>query len=518
MCSVGLTHSQLEQLRSELKQQGIGHQGRSRSETDLTRAVHGVGVLQSQLDITHSQAVSIIAATELATPRTVRSAYSSFCSSGSITPPSSDHRGRGNPSHPLHTVEGLPLEAEITVHRRLNEAKATNTYESVPTLQAALLAENGVSTSQASLKRWLKDNDYVWVRKKYMGTMPTAKKNELMRAFVCKYARALREEEAGTAVIVYTDESYIHTSHSNTHCWAHKDDHDVRATERGGKRLIILHAMTKHGMMEVPGSAEENYNDLTHPCLSTGFVFESAGVNDDYHTAIDGKAWVAWLNNRLIPTFKALFPGKKMILVLDNAKYHHARPANWVTPSTMSTLLCRSFFDAHNINTITTPRGDRSVLATVRPTHKASLSEMKQAITAHLAAHPEINTTLPQRAMHTLGWQLLYTPPYRPEVQPIELVWATVKQLVARKSVSNRKTAECRAQTERAFDQLTPDACVARITHCHQYISAWLHTAAADDLQQYANFKDLVDRLPDSGVRISTESSVIDVELEADDD
>jgi hypothetical protein len=182
--SPGLSHSQLEQLRSELKQQGIGHQGRSRSETDLTRAVHGVGVLQQQLSFSLNQSVNIIAATELATPSTVRSAYSSFCSSGSITPPSSDHRGRGNPSHPLHTVEGLPLEAEITVHRRLSDAKATNTYESVPTLQAALLAENGVDTSQASLKRWLKDNDYVWVRKKYMGTMPTAKKNELMRAFV----------------------------------------------------------------------------------------------------------------------------------------------------------------------------------------------------------------------------------------------------------------------------------------------------------------------------------------------
>jgi transposase len=514
--STGLSHSQLTQLRNELKQQGVGHQGRSHSETDLTRAVHGVGVLQQQLHLSLNQSVNLIAATELATPRTIRTAYTEFSSSGSITPPSSEHRGCGNPDHPLHPdkLEGLPLEAELTLHRHLHDARENNTYESVPTLLAALRQENSHNTSESTLKRWLHSQGYSYGKKRLMGTMPVAHKNQRMRAFVCAYARALREERAGTAVIVYTDESYIHTLHSTKFCWAHESDRDVRGVDKGGQRLIIIHAMTKHGLMEVPGSEEENYNDLTHPCLSAGFVFQSAGVNDDYHTAITGSSWVAWLNNRLIPTFKALFPGKKMILCLDNAKYHHARPANWISPTQMSQLLCRSFFEAHHITHITAQRDDNavslSVTSSAPPNKRAKLPEMKEAIRLHLLSHPDINVTLPQRAMRALGWQLLYTPPYVPEVQPIELVWATVKQMVARQGTSKRKIEECRSQTEKALDQLSADACLARITHCQNYISEWLRTSSADQLQQYKDLDDVIQRLPDSEIKNTTESQLDD--------
>lgn len=32
-----------------------------------------------------------------------------------------------------------------------------------------------------------------------------------------------------------------------------------------------------------------------------------------------------WVNEKLIPTFERLHPGKKMVLVADNAPYHHQR-------------------------------------------------------------------------------------------------------------------------------------------------------------------------------------------------
>jgi hypothetical protein len=35
------------------------------------------------------------------------------------------------------------------------------------------------------------------------------------------------------------------------------------------------------------------------------------------------KGFEWWLENRLFPVFKAKHPGKKMILVMDNASYHH---------------------------------------------------------------------------------------------------------------------------------------------------------------------------------------------------
>ena len=48
--------------------------------------------------------------------------------------------------------------------------------------------------------------------------------------------------------------------------------------------------------------------------------------------------------------------------------------------------------------------------------------QLKQAVWEHLAAHPEIDTTVPQQLMSDAGYELLYTPPYVSDLQPIEMI------------------------------------------------------------------------------------------------
>ena len=45
----------------------------------------------------------------------------------------------------------------------------------------------------------------------------------------------------------------------------------------------------------------------------------------DYHDSINAKNFDEWVKERLVPTFEAKFPGKRMILVLDNAPYVRER-------------------------------------------------------------------------------------------------------------------------------------------------------------------------------------------------
>ena len=143
------------------------------------------------------------------------------------------------------------------------------------------------------------------------------------------------------------------------------------------------------------------------------------------------------------------------------------------------------------------------------------LVELKAAVVAHLISNPGLNTTLPQRAFNAEGWQLLYTPPYVPEVQPIELVWATVKHIVASQSKNDRTVTEARNQTEVAFEQLNADACLARITHCQEFISRWLRTAGADKLSQFNDFEDVVAKLTDAETE-TVEVSIGEDELEVE--
>lgn len=505
LLSSGLTSAQLSQLRDKLRAAGIGKQGATRDEADQLRAIFSVGVLQQRFSFSNDAAIKAVAAVEMATPRTIRCAVSSYASSGTVTPTSTEHRGRGNVNHPLHTIESIPFEGEILLHRHLTDVRQRDTYESSVTLQSALLKELDVKVSQSTVLRWLKNNNYMFRKKRFMGTLPESLKNQRMRAYVAAYARAVREERNGTAVIVYMDESYVHSQHNKKAAWLLNTDlpdaADVKANERGGIRLIIIHAITKDGMLQMPDI--DVSNDLTNEELSCEFIFQSAGVNDNYHSTINGSKWVAWLNNRLIPTFKARYPGKKMILVLDNARYHHARPFDWITPSSMSKKECETFLLHHHIDCITSMRDgveNTFTAATYDKRGKAAptLVEMKAAVAAHLHSHPHLNSTLPQRAMSKEGWQLLYTPPYAPEVQPIELVWGAVKHTVAAQSSNDRTPTETRHQTEVAFEAMTADACVARILHCQQWMSAWLRTAGADELATYTDFEDVVTRLPDS--------------------
>ena len=66
---------------------------------------------------------------------------------------------------------------------------------------------------------------------------------DVKRTYLRDYAEALKKEEAGTHVIVYFDESYIHQNHSTGKSWLRRD-RDGNCINRGtskGKRLIILH-------------------------------------------------------------------------------------------------------------------------------------------------------------------------------------------------------------------------------------------------------------------------------------
>ena len=63
----------------------------------------------------------------------------------------------------------------------------------------------------------------------------------------------------------------------------------------------------------------DHRTDSEHTCEYL-FLKKSTG---DYHGMIKNQNFMEWVDEKLIPTFKARFPDKKMILVLDNAPYHH---------------------------------------------------------------------------------------------------------------------------------------------------------------------------------------------------
>ncbi|CAN0285249.1 unnamed protein product, partial [Ectocarpus fasciculatus] len=175
----------------------------------------------------------------------------------------------------------------------------------------------------------------------------------------------------------------------------------------------------------------------------------------DYHKNMDADTFMKWMEHRLVPAFKRRYPDKQMILVMDNAAYHHGMPEGWAAPlqsskkANLATLreLQENQLDlvAEEVYGINVSR-DGEIKGFALPLDGQEF--------AHYPAGPSkpelqratfrlLETKAPEKLMtraerffkdNDLGY-LLFTPPYCPALQPIELFWAYGKNYVAANNI-----------------------------------------------------------------------------------
>ena len=114
-----------------------------------------------------------------------------------------------------------------------------------------------------------------------------------------------------------------------------------------------------------------------------------------------------------------------------------------------------------------------------------TLEELKAELTKYLRDHPDINRTEVAKLFDTNHHQLLYTPPYLPAVQPIERLWAYVKNYVASQYTSGRTIPMLLEQTYKGFygdgqqhAGVTKELCANVIRHSIEYCN---HLISLDD-------------------------------------
>ena len=234
-----------------------------------------------------------------------------------------------------------------------------------------------------------------------------------------RYLRQKRANRQGDEVMrpeVYVDESYVNKNHSNDFIWYCDEDGPwVQKPTGKGERLIILHAMTRRGW--VPGAK---------------LTFKSTKKTGDYHGQMHHDLFTKWFTEQLLPNI----PGNALI-IMDNAPYHtalsrHSAPTATCTKDSIYTWLSKNGV----------PVRDDCL--------KAELVEML----AKLAPAPTY--ALDELAAEH-GHEILRTPPYHPELQPIETCWAVVKNQIARKNKCTM--AHLLEQLDDAFTSVTEETC-----------------------------------------------------------
>ena len=327
---------------------------------------------------------------------------------------------------------------------------------------------------------------YRWGRVKRKRFTLTKNRKMRIRKYLLQYETALRQEANGTHVNVYMDESYIHQNHAWEYTLHPENDNEIEGKTGKGKRLIIVHAITKHGPLQMPDAIDNSYTlqkeqsakkkkkkqagpkeeverpDFAPDIRTCEYIYEAGRPTGDYHLNMDGDMFIKWIEERLIPTFDAFCmekfkKKKKMNLILDNAPYHHAHDHTTVHPSTLSKKGCIAKLAELGLDKVPMKinRGGQlceftsAVWAkTAGPTakHGPYVKEIQDELKSRLINSEEHKNLLSSRVQNifdSTDHVLIFTPPYSPDLQPIELFWANGKNFVASNYFEGRNLQQC---------------------------------------------------------------------------
>jgi hypothetical protein len=466
--------------------------GRSISTNELRIIIRLACWLQVHDDYTEPAAIEAASVWTGSSRITIAPLYYHFLVTSELLVPDSSHRGSGNPDHPRH-AGSVSFEQILEIHRLLAEAKLKNEFMPAKQLKKKLT----LPVSVRQIQRLLKNLGYKWRRKRCMGRMTREQRAQRTRSFIKQYSAALKEQELGSVIIVYIDESYIHCSHQFQYCWSLTSDsegHHVKASPAKGKRLIILHAMTKDGLLHFNPrghNAPSLSNDVNDSYPSCEFIFEAALDSEDYHKNMNSTVFMQWVRNRLMPTFQRQYGHRmRMVLVLDNARYHHPRHPDWISPNQMNKDQLAAWIASNPraANGITINRDGRdkffgrTALFQHGSRYAPSVAELRTWVKADLLSNPDTNRNLLQKEFDAHGYQTIYTPPYECETQPIELLWAYVKNYVARVMGDDHSIETVTRLTRQGFygdrtnnhSSVDADLCNRLINHVHNYLNAFI--------------------------------------------
>lgn len=241
---------------------------------------------------------------------------------------------------------------------------------------------------------------------------------------------------------VYLDETYINKNHSCRFTWYLKEDGPLVNKPSGvGPRLILVHAITQRGWVE-----------------GAQLVFEAKKRTGDYHGQMNWENFSKWFKEQLIPNIE---PGS--IIILDNAKYHNVFEDSVVSGSSKKEQL-RQWLSRNGY-----------------PWREDMLKTELLELCSRLSPSPEYK--LDQIAAHH-GMSILRTPPYHPELQPIETCWAVVKNHMA--DNCDFTMSGLRKRLPEAFSKVTPDTCKEIISKvAAQELKYWTEDEVLDEI--YAN-------------------------------
>ena len=269
------------------------------------------------------------------------------------------------------------------------------------------------------------------------------------RFFTDRMLQILDEEESEVWFLVL-DESMASTSNVVAHQWFDPTEaiSSVPENPRSERWLIIamgVYVKDKHGA--ISGRLLRETVRVYRPSAKKddAAIFGTGAIADPtiYRGNLDGDTFESWLDHAFATTSRMIGKKKvKVFVLMDNAKIH-GRSSDRPPSQTEKQAVLWQWVREHH-----TAAAARLLRAATDKAKGPTKKELK-AFTDTLVFKSNA-----RKLAEKYGFVVLHTPPYTPELQPIECIWANVKNHLRLNPV--RRGAAVRERIVEGFNKLSP--------------------------------------------------------------
>uniref|UniRef100_K3WS06 Tc1-like transposase DDE domain-containing protein n=1 Tax=Globisporangium ultimum (strain ATCC 200006 / CBS 805.95 / DAOM BR144) TaxID=431595 RepID=K3WS06_GLOUD len=236
-------------------------------------------------------------------------------------------------------------------------------------------------------------------------------------------------------------------------CWMDKDGEGAPTAPSGvGMRSIVCHVGSEDGFVNGAGLVYRGKHALQ---------------GSDYHSEMNLSIFLDWLEKRVFP---AIPP--RSVLVIDRATYHtvlteETKPAKatFTKAELVEWLVKKGVASDIDGHTVSTPDG--------------YVALKKVELEAVCKQHKPAPVLQAQVLARKFDCDVLLLPVAHPELNPIEMVWASVKGYAAKRNVNYSLTDAERLTIER-LGQIGADEWSKYVRHCIKVDNNYYN--AADDI------------------------------------
>ena len=279
--------------------------------------------------------------------------------------------------------------------------------------------------SMETMRRFMNNNGFCYKNRKTHYEFSREREDiMLMRDNYLEWIEKYRNEGY---IIYYQDETWVFKNMSPSKSWKYlshreKSTEDLKVPPGPGDRSIVSHI----------GSAEYG---LLHNCL---LLFTGRKKSDtDYHSEMNQEVFLKWMNDTVFPTIQNT--KKKSVVVLDRARYH-TMLTEFTKPPLMSWKKTKMIEMIQKWGNV--PE-DWPILWYKVKTKIQLFNLLKKLAPPKKYLVQELADKFSSRQFHI---KIIFLPVAHPELNPIEMIWGTVKRAVSSAN-SNFKLSQVKELT-----------------------------------------------------------------------